>query len=104
MDNDTFYEIWKDMLAAYGEEELQFLEFNRLVPIKGNSPETFSIRLYDILQSTCGQIESMMKILCDKLDLEYPKKPKFTKLFELLNEENVLSELSTCPKTDHLVN
>lgn len=72
MDNVTFYNAWKEMLLSY-EEELQFLEFNRLVPIIGNSPETFSIRLYDILQSTCGQVESM-KLLCERLDLKYPTK------------------------------
>ena len=92
MNNPNFYNTWTQMLAAYDEEELQFLEFNRLVPISGNSPETFSIRLYDILQSTCGQVESMMRIICDRLDLEYPKHPKFPDLFNTLNKDGLLRE------------
>lgn len=97
-----FYYNWKEMLAAYYEEELQFLEFNRLVSVKGNDADTFSIRLYNILQSVCGQFESMMKILCDKLELLEATKPKFPQLFKLLNEERMLTRQEIYSiKTDH---
>ena len=93
MNNSDFYYTWKSMLAAYYEEELQFLEFNRLIPIKDNSPDTSSIRLYGILQSTCGQVENMMKILCDRLKIEIEKnQPKFPDLFDPLNKEGMLSD------------
>jgi len=82
------------MLDAYYELEAQLMEINRIIPFD-NSPKTYSIRLYQILQSACAQIENLMRIICDYANLEYktPKKPNgdFPTFFKLLNKDNVLS-------------
>jgi len=76
------------MLNAYFETEQQFIEITRLIPLD-NSPDTYSPRLYDILQSLCGQVENLMRILCEKLNLEYENK-NFPSYYKTLNQTGVL--------------
>ena len=49
------------------EEHYQYLESSfvdvvKLIPLE-NNPDTFSPRLYEILQSTCSQVDSIVKLL-----------------------------------------
>ena len=58
--------------------ESSFIDTARIIPLE-NKPDTFSPRLYEILQSTCSQIDGMLNLMRE----EYlPKNPDAT-----LNEE-----------------
>ena len=81
-------DIRRDMLSAYFETEQQFIEISRLIPLD-NSPDTYSTRLYDILQSLCGQVENLLRLLCEKLNLESEGK-NFPSYFNTLNQTGVL--------------
>ena len=63
------------MLNFYYVNEDQFMDLVKIVPLE-NHPSTFSPILYNILQSTCSQVENMMRLLCDYLQLKYKKKYK----------------------------
>ena len=77
------------MLDFYFETEKQFLDLIRIIPLENNE-ETFSPILYNILQSSCGQVENMMRLLCDRFELEYDRYSKFPKYYELLNKNGTL--------------
>ena len=89
----TFQDDWDEMLSFYFETERDFVELSRIIPL-GNNPETYSPKLYNILQSSCGQVESMMRIICDKFNISHTKKPDFPELYKLLNQNHIL-ELQT---------
>ena len=55
--------------------ESSFVDITRLVPLE-NKPNTFSPRLYEILQGTCSQVESVLKIMCRELNIAPERKSK----------------------------
>jgi len=76
------------MSNFYYYTEKQFKEFIDIVPLI-NSPITYSPILYNVLQSSCGQIENMLRLLCDKFELKYSDK-NFPTYYKLLNEDEIL--------------
>jgi len=76
------------MLDAYFEIEKQFRDAIRIIPLY-NKPETYSPVLYNILQNSCGQVENILRLICDYLELEYEKK-NFPTYFNLINNDGVL--------------
>lgn len=76
------------MLKFYFYTEKQYKEFIDIIPL-GNSATTHSPILYNVLQSSCGQIENLMRLLCDKFQLSYSEK-NFPIYYKLLNEDGVL--------------
>ncbi|WP_316506084.1 hypothetical protein [Nitrosopumilus sp.] len=81
---------WLKMLDFYFDTETQLLELSKIIPLE-NTGKVFSPRLYNILQSACGQIENLMKLLCDYYKLDYGNEPNYPKLFDLLDKEKVIS-------------
>ena len=77
------------MRDAYYELEHQLIELRRIIPFD-NSDDTYSTRLYQILQSACGQIENILRLFCDYAELEYTSK-KFPNYFKLINDDGILS-------------
>lgn len=87
MDNQFFNNLTK-MEDLYADTERQVIELNYVIPLD-NDEQTYSPRLYNILQSTCGQVENMLKIICKKLQLD-PCDDKFPCLFKALNVDRIL--------------
>lgn len=83
-----FIEDVKKLRDSYYEIERQFMEISRIIPID-NKPETYSPRLYDILQTSCGQVENLLRLICDKLELKYEKK-NFPSYYKILNKTGIL--------------
>ena len=77
------------MRESYYELERRFIEISRIIPFE-NSGTTHSPRLYDILQTSCGQVENLMRLICDKLEIQYRKKPDFPEYYSKLNKTNIL--------------
>jgi len=78
-----------EMRWIYLSTEQQLLEFEKIIPLN-NPDETYSPRLYSILQLTCSQIESMMKRFVSELNLK-PKKDDFPSRYHTLNFKKGLS-------------
>lgn len=76
------------MLDIYFATERKLSELSWVIPLD-NDPKTYSPEFYSILQSSCGQIENMLRIICDILKLEYTKKD-FPTYYKLLNQGNLL--------------
>ena len=83
-----FREDIRLMLNAYYETERQYLELIRIIPIE-NEPTAFSPKLYDILQSSCGQVESLLRLIDDRLELKYQEK-NFPSYYNALNQTGIL--------------
>jgi len=77
------------MRESYYELERRFIEISRIIPLD-NSGDTYSPRLYDILQTSCGQVENLLRLICDKLELNYGDCPDFPKYYDVLNNTGVL--------------
>lgn len=77
------------MRESYYELERRFIEISRIIPFD-NSGDTYSPRLYDILQTSCGQVENLLRLICDKLELQYGTNPDFPKYYEILNGTGIL--------------
>src|SRR2546425_7011110 len=75
-------------LFLYTDRELH--ELSQLIPLD-NKLETYSPRLYNILQSSCGQVENMCRILCEKLQLK-PQKSNFPSYYSELNVNGMLDK------------
>lgn len=73
----------------YLHTERQFLEISRIIPLD-NSSKTYSPDLYAILLTTCGQIESIMRILRKKLGLGGSQRDDFPTHFRSLNQNSLL--------------
>lgn len=99
-----FAEKISTMYDFYTDLERQFLELSFIIPLD-NPDRTYSPRLYDILQSACGQVENMSRILCDKLNLKYSKKnKKFPTYYGLLNQKGMLeSQIVYVVKTKQVI-
>ena len=83
-----FTEKLRQMLDAYFETELLFIELSRIIPLD-STPDTYSPRLYEILQSSCGQVENLLRLLCDRLELKYEQKI-FPCYYKALNQTSIL--------------
>lgn len=76
------------MVDFYLETEQQFLELIRTIPLD-NDPKTYSPKLYNILQSSCGQVENIMRLICERFDLK-PENSDFPSYSGVLNKNNIL--------------
>jgi|CXWL01.1.fsa_nt_gi hypothetical protein len=86
---EEFEKDLKVMRESYFELERRFIEISRIIPLD-NPPETYSPRLYDILQTSCGQVENLFRLICNKLNLELRIKPRFMDYYNTLNETKIL--------------
>jgi len=84
-----FQEDIRIMRESYYELERRFIEINRIIPFD-NSGDTYSPRLYDILQTTCGQVENMLRLICDEMQSPCGNNPGFPKYYETLNSTGIL--------------
>lgn len=82
--------LFEQMNNAYKDLERQFVEISYIIPLK-NKPETYSPRLYNILQSACGQIENMSRLICDKLTVRYDD-GTFPSYYKALNSDKILEK------------
>ncbi|MBI1829376.1 MAG: hypothetical protein HY222_03300 [Thaumarchaeota archaeon] len=76
------------MRKFFEDTERQFVELSQIIPLD-NSPNTYSPRLYSILNFTCGQIENMLRMICDKLELKYENED-FPHYYNALNIQGML--------------
>lgn len=82
------------MQDFYRDTKRQFIELTHIIPLDNNW-DVYSPRFYNILQSTCGQIESMFRILCDKLQLKLTNDERnFPIYFKKLNIYKMLEKQS----------
>ena len=76
------------MRDAYYDLEHQLVELSRIIPFD-NPDNTYSPRLYQILQSACGQIENIMRLFCQYAKLK-PTGNNFPAYFEQVNQDKIL--------------
>ena len=69
--------------------ESSFVDIVRIIPLE-NAPDTFSPRLYEILQSTCSQVEAIVKIMYKELTLG--NKKSAAEMYNELNWDGVISD------------
>jgi len=86
----TTREDYNKMLDFYIETEKQFLDFIRIIPLDNNQ-NTYSPLLYNILQSSCGQVENLLRMICDKAGLQYTEK-NFPSYHSQLNSKKMLEK------------
>src|SRR5467141_1958720 len=79
------------MLDFYDVTEADFIDLIRIIPLE-NHPSTFSPKLYNILQSSCSQVENLLRLLCDKFQLSYSKNPDsiYKEYSQLINKNDLL--------------
>lgn len=77
------------MQEQYLHTEREFIEVSHIIPIE-NNPKTFSPRLYNLLLTTCGQIEGMMKLVCRNLNITVRQNTDFPTLYKKLNRQGTL--------------
>ena len=77
------------MRELYSDSEKQFIEFSETVPYIDNSWYIHSPRLYSLLLTVCGQIESLMVKTCENFGFELKKKD-FPECYNKLNQKGVL--------------
>ena len=82
-------EYHRKMLEIYLNTEKQFLEFNEWVPMETNKLSVNSPRLYSLLITSCGQVEALMKKICESIDI-IPKKKNFPEYYKILNSQGML--------------
>ena len=76
-----------DMQELYQFTERQFLEFDEIVPMRLNRKgDTVSPKLYFLLMTICGQVESVTGLFCKSLDIR-AECDKFGVLYKKLCEE-----------------
>lgn len=85
----------KDMHELYQFTERQFLEFDEIVPMRLNREgKTVSPKLYFLLMTICGQVESLTRRICQSLDIG-KENDTFRAHYEKLHEEfSTIKELS----------
>lgn len=89
------------MLSYHNEVEEQFYEVLRTIPLE-NDDEVFSPKLYNILQNSSVQVENMLRLLCDRFELDYGTDRKFPVYYKLLNNDNIfkIQRLALIKKQD----
>ena len=76
-----------DMRELYQLTERQFLEFDEIVPMRLNRKgDTVSPKLYFLLMTICGQVESVTGRICKSLNIR-AEKDNFSSLYKKLCEE-----------------
>lgn len=95
-----FQQKRNQMLNYYFEIENEFNEITRIIPLE-NESNTFSPKLYSILQNSCVQVENMLRLLCDKFQLDYRDKRNFPKYYEMLNKNGVLKQQRIAMEKKH---
>ncbi len=90
MKSDLYNDNIEKMQNFYLDTERQFIELSYIIPLD-NDVKTYSPRLYNIFQSTCGQILNMGKIICDRIGLKY-KKDDFPTFYSILNSKRLLEK------------
>src|SRR3989338_11458631 len=85
----NFEKDLRHMRDSYFELERQFIEISRIIPLD-NPSDTYSPRLYDILQTSCVQVENLLRLICDKLELESGQNSHFLDYYNLLNKTKIL--------------
>ena len=77
-----------DMQELYRLTEKQFLEFDEIVPMRLNKKgDTVSPKLYFLLMTICGQVESLTGCICKHCDIRV-KKDMFSKRYKKLREKS----------------
>lgn len=76
------------MLDFYYVTEREFLELIEIIPLD-NEPQTYSPKFYNILQSSCGQVENLMRMICDVFDLKH-QDDDFPEYRKLLNNNGIV--------------
>ena len=84
-----------DMCHLYQFTESEFLEFDKIVPMRLNTNMmVVSPKLYFLLMTICGQIESLVACICKDLDM-YKNGEKFAACYKkLLEKSNVIENQS----------
>ncbi|GFN40005.1 MAG: conserved hypothetical protein [Marine Group I thaumarchaeote] len=82
-------EFHNKMKEIYRATEDQFLEFSEIVPFETNDWSVNSPRLYFLLLTICGQVESLMKKICDEVNIE-PKIHGFPHYYKIINKDKIL--------------
>jgi hypothetical protein len=67
---DRLYQFCK----LYAELEIEFLEFEKIVPYSTEAENTYSPKLRPILQTACTDIEGVLKFLIEFLKKNQNKK------------------------------
>ena len=78
------------MIDIFFATERKLIELSWIIPLD-NDPRTYSPELYSILQSSCGQVENMLRMLCEICELQYSKK-NFPEYYKLLNSTDLLKQ------------
>ena len=89
----------------YQFTEREFLEFDKVVPMRFNSAmNVVSPKLYFLLMTICGQIESTVIHICKNLDM-YKKNENFGTCYKkLLKESDVIERQSVeIPATRQII-
>lgn len=79
-----------EMQKLYRFTELEFLEFNRVIPYDHNPDTVFSPELFNLLYSIGPQIYGMFEILTTSFLLR-PRKKDFPSYHKVLNAKKLLS-------------
>ena len=83
---------WNDglfrLVEYYHYLESSFVDITRMIPLE-NTPDTFSPRLYEILQSTCSQVEAIVKIMYKESTSGNRKSA--AKMYNELNQDGAIS-------------
>jgi hypothetical protein len=74
----------------YADSEIEFLEFEKIVPHSIKTDDTYSPKLRPILQTVCTDIDGVLKFLTEFLKLK-PRQKKFEFMFKELNSKNMLT-------------
>ena len=84
---DSPIKYMTDMQELYRFTERQFLEFDEIVPMRLNRKgDTVSPKLYFLLMTICGQVESVTGRICKSLDIR-AESDTFSALYKKLCEE-----------------
>ena len=81
-----------EMQYLYQSTEGEFLEFDKIVPMRFNpTMNAVSPKLYFLLMTICGQIESIVIHICKDLGM-YKKNEKFVACYKKLLEKSDIIE------------
>ena len=88
----VFSHYLHEMKYLYLSTEKQFIEFSEIVPFYKNDWNTYSPRLYSILQSTCSQVESMIKRITEEMMIISKQSNSISPYYNALNNNDLLNK------------
>lgn len=88
----VFSHFLHDMGHLYLSTEKELIEFGEIVPFYKNDWNAYSPKLYGILQSTCAQVESMIKRITEEMNVAPKPTNSILPYYEVLNNNNLLSK------------